>query len=88
MRRRFLNLEFVRDQYSGYRVSVKALRTKDGVTGVYVRREDMLRFIPVTILYNTHDAAIVDSADKERPLRLYDEVVVRADSYEEGKLLR
>ncbi len=88
LKRRFVNLEFVKNRYDGYRISVKCLRTKDDVTGVYVRREDMLKFIPVTILYNTQEAAIVDSADEAVPLRLYDEVVVSASSYEEGKLLR
>ncbi len=85
---RFVNVEFVRKRYQGYRVSVKSLRSQNDVTGVYVRRDDVLKFIPVTILYNTQDVAIVDSADKDLPLRLYDEVVVRASSYEEGKLLR
>ncbi len=88
LKRRFVNLEFVKHRYSGYRLSVKSLRTKDDVTGVYVRRDDMMKFIPVTILYNTQDIAIVDSADAMNPLRLYDEVIVHADSYEEGKLLR
>jgi len=84
---RFVNLDFVKSRYDGYRVSVKAIRTKDNVNGVYVRRDGSLHFIPVTIIYNTQDVAIVDSADKELPLRLYDEVVVSAGSYEEGKLL-
>ncbi len=88
LKRRFVNLEFIKNQHSGYRVSVKALRTKDDVTGVYVRRDDVLKFIPVDILYNSQDVAIVDSASQELPLRLYDEVVVSASSYEEGKLLR
>ncbi|MBE7048865.1 MAG: hypothetical protein E7393_05805 [Ruminococcaceae bacterium] len=88
LKKRFVNLEFVRNRYAGYRISVKSLRSKDDVPGVYVRREDMLRFIPVTILYNTQDAAIVESADESIPLRLYDEVVVSASSYEEGKLLQ
>ncbi len=88
LKRRFLNLDFVKNRYEGYRISVKCLRTKDDVTGVYVRRDDVLRFIPVTILYNSQDIAIIDSADSAKPLKLYDEVVVHADSYEEGKLLR
>lgn len=88
LKRRFVNLEFIKKRYAGYRLSVKSLRTKDGVTGVYVRRDEMMKFIPVTILYNTQDIAIVDSADTNNPLRLYDEVIVRASSYEEGKLLR
>ncbi len=88
LKRRFVNIEFVKHRYSGYRLNVKCLRTKDDITGVYVRRDNMMKFIPVTILYNTQDIAIVDSADEMNPLRLYDEVIVRADSYEEGKLLR
>ncbi len=87
-KRRTVNLDFVLRRFEGYRVSVKSLKTKDDVTGVYVRREDMLTFIPVTILYNTEDTCIVNSADGQNPLRLYDEVVVSADSYEEGKKLR
>ena len=88
LKRRFVNLEFIKHRYSGYRISVKSLRTKGDATGVYVRRDNMLKFIPVAILYNTQDTAIVESADLQNPLRLYDEVVVHASSYEEGKLLR
>ncbi|MBR5236947.1 MAG: hypothetical protein IKW06_06230 [Clostridia bacterium] len=88
LKRRLVNLEFVKGRHEGYRVSVESLRTKDDVTGVYVRRENMLKFIPVEILYNTEEVVIVASKDEQTPLRLYDEVVVRADSYEEGKLLR
>ncbi len=88
LKRRIVNLEFIKNQYSGYRISVECLRTKDDVTGVYVRRDDVLKFIPVEILYNTDETVIIDSASNELPLRLYDEVVVSASSYEEGKLLR
>jgi len=88
LKRRFVNVEFIKNRYEGYRVSVKSLHTKGDETGVYVRRDDVLKFIPVTILYNSQDVAIVDSASAENPLRLYDEVVVSASSYEEGKLLR
>ncbi len=88
LKRRFVNLEFVKHRYEGYRVSVRALRTKEDVTGVYVRRDDVPKFIPVTVLYNTQDVAIIQSADEETPLRLYDEVIVNAGHFEEGKLLR
>ncbi|MBE7036855.1 MAG: hypothetical protein E7403_06140 [Ruminococcaceae bacterium] len=87
LKRRVVNVEFIKSRYNGYRISIKCLREKDGEKGVYVRRDDMLKFIPVDILYSSQDIAIVDSASKETPLRLYDEVVVRANSYEEGKLL-
>ncbi len=88
LRRRFVNLEFIKKRYDGYRISVRSLRTRGDATGVYVSRDNMMKFIPVEILYNTQDTAIVKSADSQNPLRLYDEVIVQADSYEEGKLLR
>lgn len=88
LKRRYVNLEFVKHRYEGYRVSVRALRTKDDVTGVYVRRDDVPKFIPVNVLYNTQDVAIIQSADEKLPLRLYDEVIVNAGQIEEGKLLR
>lgn len=86
-KRRSVNVEFIKNRHDGYRINVKCLRTKDDVTGIYVRRDDMLKFIPVEILYNTQDTVIITSASKETPLKLYDEVVVSASSYEEGKLL-
>jgi len=88
LKRRFVNLDFVKNRYEGYRVSVKALRSRNNENGIYVLRDEVMKFIPVTILYNTQDVAIVESADDSTPLRLYDEVVVNADSYEEGKRLR
>ncbi|MBQ4517471.1 MAG: hypothetical protein II997_02675 [Clostridia bacterium] len=84
---RSVNVEFIKSRFDGYRINVKSLRTKDDVTGIYVRRDNMLKFIPVNILYNTQDTVIIESASKETPLKLYDEVVVSASSYEEGKLL-
>ncbi len=88
LERRFVNLDFVKSRYEGYRVSVKSLRTKDNVNGVYVRRDGAFHFIPVNILYNTQDVAIVESADKTLPLRLYDEVVISGGKHEEGKPLQ
>ncbi len=88
LKRRFVNLDFVKHRYEGYRVSVRALRTKNDVTGVYVRRDDVPKFIPITVLYNTQDVAIIQSVNEETPLRLYDEVIVNAGQIEEGKLLR
>ena len=67
---------------------MRALRTKDDVTGVYVRRDDVPKFIPITVLYNTQDVAIIQSVNEDTPLRLYDEVIVNAGQIEEGKLLR
>ena len=84
LEKRTVSVDFIRHRYQGYRVSVPAIRTQEGVVGVFAKRDGVMRFIPVNILYNTQDIAIVSSADKNKPLKLYDEVIVKARKYEEG----
>lgn len=84
LEKRTVSMDFIRHRYKGYRVSVEALRTRDGVVGVYAKRDGVMRFLPVNILYNTQEIAIVSSADETKPLKLYDEIVVKAERFEEG----
>lgn len=84
LEKRVVSVDFILNRYNGYRVSVPAIHTQDGVVGVFVKRDSAMRFIPVNILYNTQDVAIVSSADSEKPLKLYDEVIVEALKYQEG----
>ncbi len=84
LEKRAVTMDFIRHRYKGYRVSVEALRTQDGVVGVFVKRDGVMRFLPVNVLYNTQDIAIVSSADEKKPLKLYDEVIVQAEHFEEG----
>lgn len=84
LEKRVVSVDFILHRYEGYRVSVPAIHTQEGVVGVFVKRDGAMRFIPVNILYNTQDVAIVSSADSEKPLKLYDEVIVEALKYEEG----
>ncbi len=88
LEKRTVNVDVIKRQYKGYRVGVKSIRTVDGVVGVFVKRDSIMRFIPANILYNTQEFAIVESADKEKPLKLYDEVIVNASSFEDGKLMK
>ncbi len=87
LEKRTVSVDFIRKRYEGYRISVSALHTREGVVGIFAKRDGVMRFIPVNILYNTQDIAIVSSADGKKPLRLYDEVVVRAAKYEEGMFI-
>lgn len=85
---RFVNIDFVKSRYSGYKVSLDALRTKGNENGLYVNREGILTFVPVSILYNKDDFLIVESADENNPLKLYDEVIIHASSYKEGQMIQ
>ena len=87
LEQRFINIDFIKKSYNGYKVSLSALRTKDSENGLYFLRENILTFVPTKILYNEDDILIVDSADVNNPLKLYDEVILSAPKYEEGQMI-
>ncbi|MBQ3225756.1 MAG: hypothetical protein IJB48_01725 [Clostridia bacterium] len=88
LEKRVVNVDFILHRYSGYRISVSALHTQDGVVGVFAKRDGVMRFLPVDILYNTQDIAIVNSADDKKPLKLYDEIITSAAKFEEGAFVQ
>lgn len=82
-------VDIIKSQHKGLKVPLSAVRTQDGQTGVYAVRESVMRFIPLQIEYNNDEYAIVQEVALDNSaLKLYDEVVLRADSYEDGKLVR
>ena len=87
LEQRFVNVDFVKKTYSGYKISLSALRTKGNENGVYVLRENIVTFVPVNIVYNENDTLIVSSASEENPLKLYDEIIVNSPDVEEGQML-
>lgn len=78
----------VKEEYKGLRVSQKALRIVDGVTGVYVVSGLEIKFVAADILYSNDEYAIcaLNTADEEK-LRLYDEVVVKGRGLYDGKII-
>lgn len=78
----------VKKEYKGLRVSQKALRIVDGVTGVYVVSGLEIKFVAADILYSNDEYAIcaLNTADEEK-LRLYDEVVVKGRGLYDGKII-
>ncbi|MBE7039410.1 MAG: hypothetical protein E7398_01635 [Ruminococcaceae bacterium] len=87
LEQRFVNVDFVKKTYSGYKISLSALRTKGNENGVYVLRENIVTFVPVNIVYNENDTLIVSSASEENPLKLYDEIIVNSPDVEEGQMV-
>lgn len=90
----------VRKQYSGLKVSSKALRvssvevensdgtvTEKSVTGVYVINGITANFVPVNIIYSTDNSAICEIIKEDGNLRLYDEVIVKGKNIYEGKII-
>lgn len=87
LEQRFVNIDFIKKTYSGYKLSLSALRTKDNENGVYVLRENVVTFVPVEIVYNENDVLLVDSKSKDAPLKLYDEIIVNSPDIKEGQMV-
>lgn len=83
------NAEIIKKKYEGLKLPAACIRIKDGKKGVYVLRGDAAKFVPVTLLYNNSDWAVVSAVQSENNgLKLYDEAIVKAEGLEDGKKLR
>lgn len=79
MQNRFMSVTVIKESYQGLEVPIKAVRVKDGKTGVYVRTDNATKFREIDVLYKNDKIAIVKSestALNSNALLLYDEVLV------------
>lgn len=85
---RIENIQIITDEYTGYKISNSAVRTVDGVKGVYVVRGNLLGFRKVHILYSNDTYSIVDNPDGESGyIKLYDKVVTKGVELYDNKLV-
>ena len=78
----------VSNEFSGLRVSKKALRVVDSVRGVYVLNGIQVNFVPVKILYSNESFIICEKQNKDgNILKLYDQVVVKGKKLYDGKIV-
>ena len=84
---RVVNVDFVKNSVSGYKVNVEHIHTHDNAVGLYIKRGAVMRFLPVNIVYSNEEEAIVTSADKSMPIKSYDEVVISAPEFKDGKVI-
>ena len=78
----------VSNEFSGLRVSKKALRVVDSVRGVYVLNGIQVNFVPVKILYSNDAFIICEKQSKDgNVLKLYDQVVVKGKKLYDGKIV-
>lgn len=82
------NMTVVSHNYSGLKLSKKALRVVDGKTGVYIVSGITVKFVPVTVIYSNDEFMICKQEQSEgNVLRLYDEVVVKGKKLYDGKII-
>ena len=73
---RSVDVELIKNIYSGLKVPVSALTKKDGVDGVYVVNDNTEKFKTVEIIYKDEKYAIVKENNADaNALLLYDEVL-------------
>ena len=78
----------IKAEYSGLKVSRKALRVVDSVRGVYVVNGMQISFVPVNIVYSTDEYIICEKqTDNDNVLKLYDSVVVKGKNLYDGKII-
>ena len=85
---RIEDVQIITKEYTGYKIKNSAIRTVDGVTGVYVVSGNLIGFRKVHIAYNDGEYSIVDNPDGESGfIRLYDEVVTKGVEMYDNKLV-
>lgn len=85
---RTAGMTVVDKEYSGLRVSKKALRVVDSQKGVYVQTGMQIHFVPVEIIYRQDDYILCEKKNENGNfLKLYDKVVVKGKNLYDGKIV-
>ncbi|MCH5197419.1 MAG: hypothetical protein J1E34_00805 [Oscillospiraceae bacterium] len=75
------------EEYSGYAVDKKALRTVDGETGVYIQLGNLVRFRKIEIAYSDDNIVLAAAKSENGYLRLYDEIITEGTDLYDGKII-
>jgi putative membrane fusion protein len=74
--------------YDGIRVDKRAVKMADGVTGIYVLNNSVMRFRPIEILaYEDNYVIVKYDINANDSIEMYDEVVVEGKDLYDGKLV-
>lgn len=85
---RIEDIQIVTEEYSGYKISNSAIRTVNGVKGVYIIRGNILGFRKIHIVYSTDSYSIVDNPEGETDyIKQYDQVVTKGVELYDNKLV-
>ncbi len=85
---RIEDIEIITHEYKGYKISNEAIRTVNGVKGVYIVRGNIVGFRKIHIVYSTSTFTIVNNPDgEENYIKQYDKVVTKGVELYDNKLL-
>jgi hypothetical protein len=85
---RIEDIQIVTEEYEGYKINNSAIRTVDGVKGVYIVRGNLLGFRKIHIVYTAENFSIVDNPNGETDyIKQYDQVVTKGVELYDNKLV-
>lgn len=84
---RMESIDIITDEYTGIRISNKAIREEDGVKGVYVQRGNIISFKKINIIYSTEDYSIIEKVDDSSYVRQYDTIITEGVDLYDGKVI-
>lgn len=85
---RIEDIQIITEEYEGYKIPNSAIRTVDGVKGVYVVRGNLLGFRKIHIVHSTDTFTIVDNPEGDSDyIKLYDKVVTKGVELYDNKLV-
>lgn len=85
---RIEDIEIITAEYTGYKISNSAIRTLDGVQGVYIVRGNLMGFRKIHTVYSTDNYTIVDNPKNSSDyIKLYDKVVTEGVDLYDNKLI-
>lgn len=85
---RIEEMQIITEEYEGYKIPNSAIRTVDGVKGVYVVRGNLLGFRKIHIVHSTDSYTLVDNPDGDSDyIKLYDKVVTKGVELYDNKLV-
>ncbi len=84
------NVQFIKNEYKGFRIPSKSIRIVDETTGVYILKNSKSQFVPVNILYNNKEWAIVSETVQSggNNIKLYDELIISGKDLYDDKVVR
>ena len=85
---RIEEMQIITEEYEGYKIPNSAIRTVEGVKGVYVVRGNLLGFRKIHIVHSTDSYTLVDNPDGDSDyIKLYDKVVTKGVELYDNKLV-
>lgn len=85
---RIENIKIITDEYTGLKIPNSAVRTVDGVKGVYIVRGNLMGFRKISVIYSTDEFSVIEiSNDSSGYIKLYDQVVTEGVDLYDNKLV-